>query len=345
MFEKPKIDYYFNLIVAKTKIIDLYAGIGGIRLGFQQAYGDKCEFVFSNEIDLKACETYETNFEDNPLGDITKTKSTEIPDFDILCAGFPCQAFSIAGRMKGFNDIRGSQFFEIARIIKDKKPKSFFLENVKHFEKHDKGQTFKTIKKIIEENLGYTLYHKVLNAKDFGLAQNRERIFMVGFKDPIDFKFPTPTKRERKISDILESNVDGKFFLSQKYFDTLKRHRERHESKNNGFGYIVLDKQKTANTLVLGGMGTERNLIKDTISLRRSGRKDANSEAIRRLTPREALRLQGFPDSYKIVVSRTAMFNQAANSVPVTVIKAIALQMKKSLMERNPAPTLMPFVH
>ena len=326
------------------RLIDLYAGIGGIRLGFEQTLGDSARFVFSNEIDDQCCITYKENFGADPKGDITKIKSVDIPDFDLLLAGFPCQAFSIAGRREGFNDLRGTHFFEIARIIEDKKPKAFFLENVKHFEKHNKGRTFKTVKKTLEEKLGYTLYHQVLNASDFGLAQNRERIFMVGFKDPISFKFPSPIRQKRKVADILESNVDGKFFLSQRYLDTLKKHRQRHEDSNHGFGYIVLDKQKTANTLVLGGMGTERNLIKDTASLRKSGRKDANSEAIRRLTPREALRLQGFPDSYKIAVSKTAMFRQAANSVAVPVVKAIALQMMKTLEEKKSAPTLMPYI-
>tara|TARA_Y100000590_G_scaffold198922_1_gene225894 strand:+ start:745 stop:1740 length:996 start_codon:yes stop_codon:yes gene_type:complete len=328
----------------KLKLIDLYAGIGGIRLGFEQAFQNDVSFVFSNEIDEKCCITYKENFGTDPKGDITKIKSSQIPSFDILLAGFPCQAFSIAGRREGFNDIRGTHFFEIARILEAKKPKAFFLENVKHFEKHNQGKTFKTVKKTLVEKLGYTLYHKTLNASDFGLAQNRERIFMIGFKEPIDFKFPTTLRKKQTVSDILENKVDGRFFLSQRYLNTLKKHRKRHEDANHGFGYIVLDKQKIANTLVLGGMGTERNLIKDVKSLKNSGRTDANSDAVRRLTPREALRLQGFPNSYKIVVSNTAMFRQAANSVPINVIKAIALQMKKSLQEKKPISNLMSFV-
>jgi len=329
----------------KIRAIDLYAGIGGIRLGFEQAFKENISFVYSNEIDERCCTTYEKNFGSNPSGDMTKIKSNQIPDFDLLLAGFPCQAFSIAGRREGFKDLRGTHFFEIARIIRDKKPSAFLLENVKHFEKHDKGNTFKRIKKIIQEELGYTLYHKVLNATDFSLAQNRQRIFMVGFRKPIQFKFPSGTKQKKTVNDILEKNVDGSFFLSQRYLDTLKKHRKRHEDANHGFGYVVLDKQSVANTLVLGGMGTERNLIKDVQSLKNSDRKDANSDAIRKLTPREALRLQGFPNSYKIAVSKTSMFRQAANSVPVNVIKAIALQMKKSLQEKKSAPNLMSFTN
>ena len=328
----------------KFRLIDLYAGIGGIRLGFQQALGNSAKFVFSNEIDKNCCKSYEANFGENPSGDITKIRSSDIPDFDILLAGFPCQAFSIAGRQNGFADIRGTHFFEIARIIREKKPSAFLLENVKYFMNHDRGKTFSTVKKAIEDDLGYTFYYYTLNAADFGLAQNRERVFMVGFREPISFKFPKPKAARKNIHDILENNVEGHFFLSQRYLDTLKKHRKRHEEKNHGFGYIVLDKDGLANTLVLGGMGTERNLISDRNSLGKSGRTDANSEAIRRLTPREALRLQGFPESFKIAVSRTSMFDQAANSVPVSVVKAVALQMLKALEEKKPAPTMMPYV-
>ena len=328
----------------KFRLIDLYAGIGGIRLGFDQALGNSARFVFSNEINKNCCVTYEANFHENPSGDITKIRTSDIPDFDILLAGFPCQAFSIAGMQNGFADIRGTHFFEIARIIREKKPSAFLLENVKHFMNHDKGKTFSTVKKVIEDKLGYTFYYNTLNAADFGLAQNRQRVFMVGFREPIKFEFPKPKASGKCVRDILENDVEGHFFLSQRYLDTLKKHRKRHEEKNHGFGYIVLDKDDLANTLVLGGMGTERNLISDKNSMRKSGRTDANSEAIRSLTPREALRLQGFPESFKIAVAKTPMFDQAANSVPVPVVKAVALQMMKALKEKKPAPTMMPYI-
>jgi len=322
----------------KTRFIDLYAGIGGIRLGFNQAFENEAEFVFDNEIDKSACMTYERNFGTNPYGDITKINSHEIPDFDILLAGFPCQAFSIAGWKKGFDDIRGTHFFEIARIIGDKKPAAFILENVKHFKSHDGGKTFETVKKVIEDELGYTFYHQFLNAKDFGLPQNRERIYMVGFREPIKFEFPKPTGDKKFLGDILEENVSGDHFLSQRYLDTLKKHRARHESKGNGFGYLILKDDDIANTLVLGGMGRERNLVVDRKSLKSSGRKDANSEAVRCLTPREFLRLQGFSDDFEIVVPKTQMYRQAANSVAVPVIREIANCMKKALQQHEPAP-------
>jgi len=331
----------------KFRLIDLYAGIGGIRLGFEQAFGNSARFVFSNEINKNSCATYEANFGKNPSGDITKIRTSDIPDFDILLAGFPCQAFSIAGKQNGFADIRGTHFFEIARIIRDKKPLAFLLENVKHFQNHDKGRTFSTVKKTIEDDLGYTFYYSTLNAADFGLAQKRQRVFMVGFREPISFEFPKPMVKLTEgpcVRTILENDVEGHFFLSQKYLDTLKKHRKRHEEKNHGFGYVVLDKDGLANTLVLGGMGTERNLISDKDSLRKSGRTDANSEAIRSLTPREALRLQGFPESFKIAVPKTSMFDQAANSVPVPVVKVVAFQMLKALEEKKPAPTMMPYI-
>ena len=322
--------------MAKTRFIDLYAGIGGIRLGFQKAFKDESEFVFSNEIDQKASKTYSQNFNDDPLGDITKVNHSSINDFDILLAGFPCQAFSIAGKRKGLDDARGTHFFNIAKIIEAKQPTAFLLENVRHFKTHDSGRTFKTLKKILTNDLKYTLYTELLNAKNFGLPQKRERFYMVGFKNPIHFEFPKPVKFTKTVGDILEENVPGEYFLSQRYLDTLKKHRQRHEGKGNGFGYIVLDEKDIANTLVLGGMGRERNLIKDVKSLKKSGRKDANSEAIRCLTPRECLRLQGFNDSYKFNVAKTHMYKQTANSVAVPVIKQIALQMKKSLHEKKP---------
>jgi len=334
--------------LSKTRFIDLYAGIGGIRLGFQQAYGDEAEFVFSNEIDESVCKTYLANFDDDPQGDITKINPSKIPDFDVLLAGFPCQAFSLAGRRKGLEDVRGTHFFEVAKILEAKRPSAFLLENVKHFKTHDGGRTFETLERVIKD-LDYTFYSDTLNAKDFGVPQNRERIFMVGFRDPIHFEFPKDLRKTKTVGDILEENVAGEYFLSQRYLDTLKKHRARHEGKGNGFGYIVLKKTETANTLVLGGMGRERNLIEDMDSLRKSGRKDANSDGIRGLTPRECLRIQGFPDSFRIkkdgkFFPKTQIYRQAANSVAVPVIKQIALKMKQALENMDPMKEMTPFV-
>ncbi len=253
----------------------------------------------------------------------------------MLLAGFPCQAFSIAGRKLGFEDARGTHFFEIARILKERRPRAFLLENVRHFQTHDEGRTFQTIKNIIENELGYTFYYKLLNAKNFGLPQNRERIYMVGFRDYVKFQFPKPTHKKTMLKNILEKRVSDDYFISQKYYTTLKKHRERHENKGNGFGYIVLDKNNVSNTIVLGGMGRERNLVIDKTNWKRSQRTNINNAAIRVLTPRECLRLQGFPDAFKTPVAKTHLWRQAANSVAVTVIEKIARRMKISMEAGN----------
>ena len=318
------------------KFIDLYAGIGGIRLGFQRVFKN-AEFVFSSEINVSACKTYEANFSVNPQNDITKTNAKDIANFDILLAGIPCQAFSMAGYKLGFKDIRGTHFFEVARIIKKKSPKAFLIENVRNLISHDEGKTFKTMKKVMEEDLGYTLYYKVLDAQDFGLPQKRKRVFIVGFKDKIQFTFPKPTKKRSVIADILETDsVDESYFISKKYHNSLIIHRKRHELKGNGFGYIVHSHDDVANTLVLGGMGKERNLIVDKKSFVRRKRKDANMRALRVFTPREYLRLQGFPNSFKIIVPKTQIWRQVANSVPIPVVTAVAKSMKKALIEHKP---------
>ena len=295
------------------------------------------EFVFSSEINTSACKTYESNFSINPQNDITKTDAKDISDFDILLAGIPCQAFSMAGYKLGFDDIRGTHFFEVSRIIKKKMPKAFLIENVRNLISHDNGKTFKTMKKVIEEDLGYTLYYEVLDAQDFGLPQKRKRVFIVGFRDKIQFEFPKPTKKKSTIRDILETEpVDESYFISKKYHNGLKIHRKRHELKGNGFGYIVHSHDDIANTLVLGGMGKERNLIVDKKSFVHRKRKDANVRALRTFTPREYLRLQGFPNSFKITVPKTQMWRQAANSVPIPVVTAVAKSMKKALIEHKP---------
>lgn len=334
------------------RAIDLFAGIGGIRLGFKQAYSgkdtikdfgnepdDNIRFVYANEIEPNACETYKANFHDDPMGDITKVDPlNEIPSFDLLLGGFPCQAFSIAGHKRGFDDTRGTLFFYIAEILRVKQPKAFLLENVKHLKTHDKGRTFQVIKDVLRIDLGYHIYYKVLNAKDFGVPQNRERIYIVGFKDNIKFEFPTPPKIEVSLNNILEpeGEVDPKFYLSHEYLSGLKKHRARHEAKGNGFGYEVRPRKGIANAIVCGGMGKERNLVYDNI-LENCWKKPTddkqlrNEEGIRKMTPREWARLQGFPENFIFPVSMTRKYKLLGNSVAVPVIKAIASQMKIAL--------------
>ena len=203
------------------KAIDLFAGIGGIRLGFQEAFGKNIEFVFSSEIDKYAKQTYYANFGEVPYDDITKIDEKDIPPHDIILAGFPCQAFSVAGKRLGFEDTRGTLFFDVARIATYHKPKLIFLENVKGFLNHDKGNTFKVVKQTLED-LGYKVYSKVLNAKDFGVPQNRERIYIVAFLDNVDFDFPKILDKDICLGNILDKNVDKKYTISDKYGLVIK---------------------------------------------------------------------------------------------------------------------------
>ncbi|MDO5737628.1 MAG: DNA cytosine methyltransferase [Eubacteriales bacterium] len=320
--------------------VDLFAGIGGIRLGFDIAFKDLIKTVFVSEWDLKAQETYRANFQD-PVeihGDITKIHAREIPDHDILLAGFPCQAFSLAGHKRGFDDARGTLFFDVARIAEYHKPKVVFCENVKNFVNHDKGRTFKIIKTILND-LGYVVFSKVLNSNDFGVPQNRERIYIVAFREdiaPVSFDFPVGTSSGSRISDILEENeVSSKYYLSERYLNSLRAHRRRHESKGNGFGYEIRENDGIAGAIVCGGMGRERNLVIDkrltdfTPVTNKSG--PLNNEFVRTMTPREWARLQGFPDSFKLVVADTHLYKQLGNSVTVPVIEAIAEHVKAIL--------------
>ncbi len=326
------------------RAIDLFAGIGGIRLGFEQAFQDNIETVFVSEWDEKATETYKANFGDEIEinGDITKIKEEDIPEHDILLAGFPCQAFSMAGQRKGFNDTRGTLFFDVARIIKYHKPKVVFCENVKNLLNHDRGRTFKVIKNVLEE-LGYVVYYKVLNSKNFGVPQNRERIYIVAFRKDINhcfFIFPEETDSTKTIKDIMEDKeVSPKYYLSTVYLESLRRHKQRHESKGNGFGYEIRDVDSIAGAIVCGGMGRERNLIIDNrltdfVPVTHI-KGDINREFIRKMTPREWARLQGFPDNYKMVVADTHLYKQFGNSVTVPVIRAIAENIKKYIMNEN----------
>jgi len=323
----------------KFKFIDLFAGIGGFRLAMQNL-GGKC--VFTSEWDEQAKKTYYTNYGEIPFGDITKRSTKDfIPNgFDILCAGFPCQAFSIAGKRGGFEDTRGTLFFEVAEIIRRKKPKAFFLENVKGLFNHDKGKTLKTILHTLREDLKYYVPEpQIINAKNFGVPQNRERIFIVGFRKDLkinDFEYPKPINKTIVFEDVKEEEeVSVKYYLSDTYLNTLINHKKRHESKGNGFGYEVIANDGIANAVVCGGMGRERNLINDdrltnfTPVTRIKG--EVNRQGIRKMTPREWARLQGFPDDFIIPVADASAYKQFGNSVAVPAIQATAQKILETL--------------
>lgn len=331
--------------------IDLFAGIGGIRMGFDRAFGNEISTEFVCEWDEYAQKTYEANFKDpfGIAGDITAVDEKDIPPFDICLAGFPCQAFSIAGKKQGFHDdyrgrCRGTLFFDVARICSYHKPKVIFCENVKGLMIHDKGNTLRIIRETLEE-LGYTVYYDVLNSRDFGVPQNRERIYIVAFRNDIDsssFTFPKATDPNTKIRDILENKpVSVKYYLSDVYVESLKKHKARHESKGNGFGYVIRDQDGVAGTIVCGGMGKERNLIIDnrltdfTPVTHIKG--EVNREGIRKMTPREWARLQGFPDSYVLPLADVHSYKQLGNSVTVPVIEAIAKNIR-NVLEKDQAP-------
>lgn len=327
----------------KFTFIDLFAGIGGMRIAFQNL-GGKC--VFSSEIDEKAQKTYALNFGEVPAGDITKINEQDIPNHDILVGGFPCQAFSIAGKRGGFQDTRGTLFFDVARIIKAKQPKAFFLENVKGLTNHRGGKTLATILNILRDELGYIVPEpQIINAKNFGVPQNRERIFIVGFRKDLgikekDFSYPKPTDTSKTIRDILEKNtVSAKYYLSTQYLECLEKHKKRNEEKGNGFGYEIKDLDGISNTIVTGGMGRERNLI---IDLRLKDftpvthiKGEVNRKGIRKMTPREWARLQGFPDTFKIEVADASAYKQFGNSVAIPAIQATASNLIKIIEEQN----------
>lgn len=334
--------------MSKYKSIDLFAGIGGIRLGFDNVFKDEIETVFVSEWDKKAQETYKANFNDSfeIAGDITKISENDIPDFDICLAGFPCQAFSMAGKRQGFNDnykglCRGTLFLDVARICEKHKPKVIFCENVKGLLNHDKGRTIKIIVNTFE-SIGYNVYYKktdALNSKDFGVPQNRERVYIVAFRKDIDsknFEFPSGTDDSKRIRDIIEEKpVSAKYYLSDVYLETLRQHKARHAAKGNGFGYEIRDWDSIAGAIVCGGMGRERNLIidkrqKDLTPVTHI-KGQINKEGVRKMTPREWARLQGFPDSFKLPLADVHLYKQLGNSVTVNVIEAIAEKIKEVL--------------
>ena len=313
-----------NDSIAKYKAIDLFSGIGGIRLGFQNVFHDDLQFVMSSEIDSYAQKTYKANFDDLPYGDITKIKEEEIEKHDFILAGFPCQAFSIAGLRKGFEDTRGTLFFDVARIAQYHKPKVIFLENVKGFVNHDKGNTFEVIKKTLED-MGYSIFHKILNAKDFGVPQNRERIYIVAFLGKnINFSFPEKIEDDIKLGDILDDNVDPKYTISDKLWAGHKRRKEEHKIKGNGFGYCLFNHESKYTSTI------SARYYKDGSEILIE-QKNMNP---RKLTPREAARLQGFPEEFDIITSDTQAYKQFGNSVAVPVIEAIAKEIKKTLEKK-----------
>jgi DNA (cytosine-5)-methyltransferase 1 len=335
----------------KLRSIDLFAGIGGIRLGFDQTFGDGIETVFVSEWDKYAQETYKANFHDSfeLAGDITVIDERDVPPFDICLAGFPCQAFSLAGQRKGFHDdykgkSRGTLFFDVVRICSYHKPKVIFCENVKGLTIHDKGRTFKVIKGTLEE-MGYKPFDMILNSRDFGVPQNRERIYIVAFRGDLgvdEFIFPDPLEEQARIKDILENQpVSARYYLSETYLETLRKHRARHEAKGNGFGFEIREHDDVAGAIVCGGMGRERNLIIDdritdyTPVTNIKGR--ISRENVRKMTPREWARLQGYPDSFVLPLADVHLYKQLGNSVTVPVIKAIAEKIKVVLEDAERA--------
>ena len=302
----------------KFKFIDLFAGIGGIRIPFEEFGGD-C--VFTSEWDKFSQITYKANFSNLPKGDITLIKEDEIPDFDILLGGFPCQAFSIAGKRQGFEDTRGTLFFDIARIIKYHKPKAFLLENVKGLLSHNKKETFKTIFSVLT-NLNYNVFYKVLNAKDFGLPQNRERIYLVGFLDNnLEFNFPIPTYSKTNLGQILDTYVDEKYTISDKIWNSHQERKRKNKEKGWGFGYSIFNAESVYTSTL------SARYYKDGSEILIE-QKEKNP---RKLTPKEASRLQGFPQDFIIPVSDGQAYKQFGNSVSVPVIRAISKEILISL--------------
>lgn len=316
----------------KFSFIDLFAGIGGIRLAYQNL-GGKC--VFSSEWNKFAKITYERNFGEVPFGDITSFNEKDIPDHDLLVAGFPCQPFSIAGvskktalgRQHGFLDeTQGTLFFDIARILSEKRPKAFMLENVKNLLSHDKGKTFAVIAGTLKD-LGYSIQHKVLDGKHL-VPQHRERIFIVGFRSDLAqstaFEFPHFDDVEMKFRDILEANPDAKYTLTAHLWSYLQGYAAKHKAKGNGFGFGMTNLDGISRTL-------SARYYKDgaEILIPQEG-KDP-----RRLTPRECARIQGFPDNFHIPVSDTQAYRQFGNSVVVPLVQAVGKNIVKELSRIN----------
>ena len=316
-----------NRCLEGMTFIDLFAGIGGFRLALE-SLGAKC--VYSNEWDSFAQKVYYDNFGDLPEGDITQVDETTIPDHDILCAGFPCQAFSISGKQRGFEDSRGTLFFDVARIVKCKQPKIVFMENVKNFATHDNGRTLETVQCTMEE-LGYTFFHKVLNAVDYGVPQKRERIYMVCFRNDLqinDFRFPAPFPLTRHVEDFLldEKDVPSKLYISRPDIYMTDRVDDQYSNKpirlgivnKGGQGERIYSTKGIAITLSAYGGG----------AFAKTGGYMVNGK-YRRLAPRECARIMGYPDSYKIIANDNQAYKQFGNSVVIDVLQYIAIEFGK----------------
>lgn len=308
---------------AKYKAIDLFAGIGGIRLGFHQT--GKVKTVFSSEWDRFSQKTYRANFGEVPEGDITKIESDSIPNHDILLAGFPCQAFSLAGKKLGLEDTRGTLFFDVARILEAKRPKAFLLENVKNLKSHDKGRTYAVIEESLND-LDYEITPMLFKARDFGPPQNRERIYIVGFDKTIDygtdFKPPVKQGSSLNVGSILETDpYVQNFTISDRLWEGHQVRKRAHQRKGNGFGYSLF----TGNSPYTSTISARYYKDGSEILIDQPGKNP------RKITPREAARLQGFPDNYVIPVSNSQAYRQFGNSVCVPVINAIAEQVVQRL--------------
>lgn len=327
-----KLDKIETNALKNIKFIDLFAGIGGFHLALS-SFGAKC--VFASEINKHAAKTYHDNFNIQPMGDITKISNEEIPSHDVLCAGFPCQSFSISGKQKGFEDLRGTLFFEIVRIVEHHKPKLLILENVKNLERHDNGRTYKTIMESLK-NQGYKIFSQVLNASDFGLPQNRERIYFVAFRKDLNvtnFTFPTMLQDFVCLNDILEQKPKAKIItrddiiMTEKvieehdiFGDQVKYQRPMQIGKVNKGGQGERIYHRLGHSITLsahgGGVGSKTGLYQI-------------GDQIRKLSTRECARLQGFPESFKITSSVGQSEKQFGNAVPVNVLQYIIKEIIK----------------
>lgn len=316
-------------ILRGYKFIDLFAGLGGFRIALE-SLGANC--VYSNEWDKYAQKVYSDNFGEVPEGDITQVDEKTIPEHDILCAGFPCQAFSISGKQLGFEDSRGTLFFDVARIVKEKKPKVVFMENVKNFATHDSGRTLEIVKSSMEE-LGYTFNQRVLNAVDYGIPQKRERIYMVCFRKDLnylDFKFPRPFELTNHVEDFLlndESLVESLYIdRSDTYYNGVEDVEYKNKSirlgivNKGGQGERIYSTKGIAITLSANGGG----VFSKTGGYLVNGRP-------RKLHPRECARIMGFPDSYKIASSNSQAYKQFGNSVVIDVLQLIGIQIGNAM--------------
>lgn len=315
-----------NKRLNKYRFIDLFCGIGGFRIAFERQ-GAKC--VFSSDYDKFSQISYEANYGEKPHGDIHGIKVSDIPSHDILCGGFPCQPFSIAGvskknslgRAHGFDDAKqGNLFFAIADIIDYHKPAAFVLENVKNLRSHDKGNTFRVIYETLTKHLGYKVYTRIINGKTC-VPQNRERIFIVGFREPYNFEFPAFPDEGPLLETILDKNPDPKYTLTDHLWNYLQNYAAKHKAAGNGFGFGLVSGKDVARTL-------SARYHKDGSEILVYQGKDKNP---RRLTPRECARLMGYPDTFKIIVSDTQAYRQFGNSVIVPVVERIAEAVLKTL--------------